>query len=91
MITKEQAMTADNFIQLAEMLGERKLNALNFTTIFIPSGEIKSLDNGIKWRRNGATKVWKTRPDEFKIPVKHGLRDYGYITNENAHLFEAVL
>lgn len=35
-------------------------------------------------RRSGATRVWKTRPGEFKIPVKHGLRNSGYITNENA-------
>ena len=40
-----------------------------------------------RWRRNGQTKTWKTRPGEFKVPVKHGLRDYGYITNENAQDF----
>jgi hypothetical protein len=27
-----------------------------------------------KLRRNGATKLWKTRPDAFNIPVKAGLR-----------------
>jgi hypothetical protein len=27
-----------------------------------------------KLRRNGATKVWKTRPDAFSIPVKAGMR-----------------
>jgi len=32
-------------------------------------------------RRNGKTKLWKTRPERFKIPVKHGLRDYFYIQN----------
>lgn len=35
-------------------------------------------------RRNGATQVWKTRPDEFRIPVKHGLYEYGEITHQNA-------
>ncbi len=30
-------------------------------------------------RRNGATKTWKTRPDEFRIPVKFGLRGYSYL------------
>ena len=38
-------------------------------------------------RRNGKTKVWKTRPSEFKIPVKHGLYDYGYIDENNCHEF----
>lgn len=32
-------------------------------------------------RRNGKTKLWKTRPTEFKIPVKRGLRNYGYLTH----------
>ncbi len=36
------------------------------------------------WRRNGKTKVWKTRPEDFKVPVKHGLYKYGYIDNGNA-------
>lgn len=39
-------------------------------------------------RRNGKTKTWKTRPDEFKVPVKYGLYEYFYITHENAGEFE---
>jgi hypothetical protein len=31
------------------------------------------------WRRNGATKTWKSRPGAFRIPVKHGMYQYGYI------------
>jgi hypothetical protein len=40
-----------------------------------------------RWRRNGKTKTWSTRPGEFQIPVKHGLRDFAYITNWNASNF----
>ena len=40
-----------------------------------------------RYRRNGATKLWKTRPDDFKIPVKHGLYRFGYITQDNAQEF----
>lgn len=29
------------------------------------------------WRRNGATQTWKTRPGEYRVPVKYGLRTYG--------------
>lgn len=39
------------------------------------------------WRRNGQTHTWKTRPNDFRIPVKFGLYDYGYITHMNAHMF----
>lgn len=38
----------------------------------------------IQVRRNGATKTWKTRPDEFKIPVKYGMYEFFYITDKNA-------
>jgi len=32
-----------------------------------------------KWRRNGATQTWKTRPNDFRVPVKYGLYGYGQI------------
>lgn len=35
------------------------------------------------YKRNGKTKLWKTRPDHFRIPVKRGLYDFGYVTQEN--------
>jgi len=39
------------------------------------------------WRRNGRTKTWKTRPDQFSIPVKYGLHSYGRIDHTNAWAF----
>lgn len=39
-----------------------------------------------RWRRNGATKTWKRTPNRFRVPVKHGMYHYGYVTNSNAHL-----
>jgi hypothetical protein len=43
------------------------------------------MSNGREWRvrRNGQTKIWKTRPGEFRIPVKAGLRAYGSIEHDN--------
>jgi hypothetical protein len=35
-------------------------------------------------RVTGMCKVWKTRPDEFRLPVKHGMYDSFYITQDNA-------
>lgn len=37
-----------------------------------------------EWRRNGSTQTWKTRPGEFRIPVKYGLRSYGSLTDYDA-------
>ena len=57
---------------------EQALNAMMFHVAIGPN-------KCQKWRRNGATKVWKTRPDEFRVPVKFGLYAYAYIDHTNAH------
>lgn len=36
-------------------------------------------------RRTGKTQTWKTRPNDFKVPVKFGLYESAYITHLNAH------
>lgn len=40
-----------------------------------------------KCRVMGKVQLWKTRPQEFKIPVARGLYDHGYVTNRNAGSF----
>ena len=37
----------------------------------------------VRARRSGKTQVWKTRPDDFKQPVKYGLKLSFYITPQN--------
>lgn len=39
------------------------------------------------WRVNGQCKTWKTEPTRFSVPIKYGLRGYGYLTDRNAHEF----
>lgn len=41
-------------------------------------------------RRMGKTKIWKTRPGEFRIPVAHGLRGYDSITQDNARMWHSA-
>lgn len=50
----------------------------------------KSRPNVERWRRNGVTKVWKTRPNDFRIPIKWGLYAYSYITHSNANEFHTL-
>jgi hypothetical protein len=40
-----------------------------------------------RWRRNGVTQVWKTRPAEFRVPVKYGIHSYGQLTQIEAHRY----
>jgi len=43
----------------------------------------------LRWKINGKVQTWKSKTRyEFKIPVKHGLYSFGYLTRDNAHLFE---
>ncbi len=46
---------------------------------------IKNADKSpARCRVSGKCKTWVTRPNEFKLPVKHGLYDNFYITEQNA-------
>jgi len=39
----------------------------------------------LRARSNGKCKTWKTRPSHFRVPIKHGLYEYGYIDHNSAH------
>lgn len=91
MVTKEQAMTARNFLQTREAT---KVGTPHFDNGRLVQNynlqKTTDLSKPNKWRANGKCQTWKTRPDEFKLPIKYGLREYGYLTHENAHLFEVA-
>ena len=76
MITKEQALRKNEFHMDGECI----------KTVG-PRGGVK-----IKQRiyvRNGKTRTWKTRPEDFRVPVKRGLYEYGYVEpNSRFHLEE---
>ena len=75
-ITKEQALTASEF------------HAGECIRTVGPRGGVTITQE--RWCRNGRTQLWKTRPTEFKIPIKHGLKHYSYITelDNNVHAAE---
>ncbi len=52
----------------------------------LDSGRLELLLNNGRWikaRRNGKTQTWKTRPSEFRIPLKYGFRGYAEITHRD--------
>ena len=70
MITKDEAL----------ILGDRWGNS----TLYHVS--LRNSDGSpVRCRVNGRCKIWKTRPDDFRLPVKYGLRECFYITPSNAH------
>lgn len=44
----------------------------------------------VRCRATGKCQTWKTWPDEFKLPVKYGLRNSFYITQDNAKDWSAA-
>lgn len=45
----------------------------------------KGCDNQpVRCRKSGITRTWKTRPNNFRMPVKYGLRVSFYIDQDNA-------
>lgn len=41
--------------------------------------------SALRARRNGKTKIWKRSPERFQVPVKYGLRECFYITEDSAY------
>ena len=54
--------------------------------------KIKNADgiSAARCRVTGVCKTWKTKPEQFQLPVKHGLYDSFYITPDNAADWETV-
>lgn len=59
---------------------EQAMTARNFE-----HATVKNKDGTpLRARRNGETKTWVTRPDEWSLPVKHGLKNCFRITEQDA-------
>ena len=39
-----------------------------------------------RWRVNGKVKLWKRDPGRIQVPLKYGLWDHDYLTEDNLHL-----
>jgi hypothetical protein len=75
-VTQDQAMTADTF------------HYGDCVRTHGPRGGVT--EEIVTWRRNGETKLWKTRPQDFRVPIKYGLRRGWYLTPDNARDFHTA-
>ena len=39
-----------------------------------------------RWRVNGKPKMWVREPDRVRVPIKHGLYTYDYLTERELEL-----
>ena len=68
-----------------------KQQAINMTYGDLLYHKTKTNTTGrVRVRVSGKCKTWKTRPDEFRLPVKYGLYQSFYITHENADEWEVM-
>ena len=40
-----------------------------------------------RWRINGRIKWWRISPEKILVPLKRGLREYDYLTEEDLWLY----
>jgi|TARA_R100000789_G_C2924934_1_gene127475 hypothetical protein len=68
------------------MITIEQVKKLNYQDT-IHHNDLKNADGTCqRWRINGQLKTWKRTPNRFKLPVKHGLYAYDYITQETADI-----
>lgn len=85
MVTKEQAVEMYTNEQTGVVSGYKhnEFHAEGCKRVLGPRGGVKEIITRV--RRSGKTKIWKTRPLEFRVPVKWGLYESGYINHDCAH------
>jgi hypothetical protein len=76
MITKDDAVTTTYGVELHYGTCSKNIG---------PRGGVTIRQYAV--RVTGTCQTWKTRPNDFRLPVKHGLSTYGAITHDNAQLF----
>ena len=73
--------------RIGKIINEGAAHYGNCTRIIGPRGGVK--EHSVICRINGSLKTWKTRPGDFRLPIKHGMRGYGEIVPENISQFHA--
>jgi hypothetical protein len=76
MITREQAIQLTHGTEIHYGECERKVG---------PRGGVKLLIE--VWRVSGKCQTWKTRPNDFRLPIKHGMYQNDAIAQWNCDAF----
>lgn len=67
------------------MINKQIAETLSYRDILHHATEKNADGTPVRCRVNGVCKVWKTRPDEFRLPVKYSLKQCFYITPSNGN------
>ena len=80
MVTKEQLETAST-----DRFGQLNFHYGKCSKTVGPRGGVT--ENVTRYRKSGMLKTWKTRPNDFRMPVKYGMRNHYYIDQGNCDQF----
>lgn len=67
------------------MITAQQVAALTVGTTLHHATQRNADGTPLRARVNGKVQLWKTRPTDFRIPIKSGLYAYGNITPSVAH------
>ena len=83
MVTKDQATRSPHGTEFHYTGPSGMVTRMNPCTRKVgPRGGVK--ETVIRARVTGACKTWKTRPADFRLPVKHGMYESGAIDQDNS-------
>jgi len=66
------------------MITKQQATLLRYRQELYHTTERNADGTALRCRVNGPIKTWKTRPQEWRLPVKYGLRKCFYIDHSNA-------
>lgn len=89
---REQTMKAKTNTQTTQTTAPRALTlneakALSYGDTIYQLGARNYDGTARRWRVNGRPKTWKRTPSKVAVPVKHGLYDYGTLTQDELDQF----
>lgn len=79
--TPDRVSLAQLWVQVASPV---RLNNIEGSEIFWSRTLTNADGSPLRVRRTGRLKTWKTRPGQYRLPVKYGLKTGTYITEENS-------
>ena len=62
------------------MITKEQAIKLQHGDIIFKIGDYNADGTAMRWRVNGKCKLWKTRPEDFSVPLKYGLYSFGHLT-----------
>lgn len=65
------------------MITLEQAKALRYGTTLYHVSNTNADGSAQRWKVNGAVKTWKRSPERVRVPMKHGMYSFGYVTERD--------